>query len=257
MVAVTLALALAAPAHAEPVRGVDLTYFDGAPEGLAADVSGVLEIVVSHPRKPSRGFRRLPFQPEPDPDADPVVDCKKPQPVLRPGPEGGPETYEVCGVRLLRWSIGDVAGDSSRIELPFVREKVVDNKRWLQVILDPGKNLRGWVEFVPERSGLMRAIRLFDWATGGRHSVVRARTARTLVLHAGPSYEKEPVPFKLPRGSGDLSVEVHGMQGAWARVEPQTEACLMARERDSDAPCPEGWMPWRDDSGEPLLYPKW
>ena len=258
LAAFPLLLALGAPAAAQAARGIDLAYFDGAPEGVAASVQGVLEIVVSRPGKRSRGFRRLPFQPRPDLDAKPEIDCESLVPVPRATREDSPEAYEVCGARLLGWTLGRgrTDADSSRIEFPVTADKIVRDKRWLEILLDPAKDRRAWVLFVPERSGLMRFARLSDWATGGRRALIRAREVKHLVLRVAPSEEKEPISLSLRFGKDDLTVEVRGMQGAWARVELQTDACRRAQDAGDELACPVGWMPWRADDGQPALWPR-
>ncbi|MBI4346647.1 MAG: hypothetical protein HY553_07310 [Elusimicrobia bacterium] len=237
---------------AEIVAHTDLRYFADAAPGAAASVQQVLEVSVSHPKNPSRGFKRLPFQPQADPDAEPLVDCQRLEgvPRARPKARAALAGFEVCGVRLLRW----VQGDVDRLELAVVGQATVEGKRWLQVLIDPSINRRAWVRYAPGRSGepLMRLRRLGDWITSARRGTVPGHAARKIALRSGPSDSSEPSASQLSREGADVPVDVLGVQGDWVRIAAESDAC----ERDAEADqCPSGWARWRSEDGEPLVLP--
>lgn len=247
---------LAASSGAQAPAGTDLRFFADAAPGVAARVDGVLEIVVSHSRKPSRGFKRLPFQPEPNADLEPLVDCEQLEPVPRASPRQRTQLtgFEVCGIRLLRalW------GDADRIELAITGHKTAGGKRWLQVLLEPALDRRAWIQFAPGRKGLalMRLSRLADWVTGARRAWVPAHASRLLTLHEAPA-GGEPSRRQLPRDGQDLAVDVLGVQGAWVRLALDDASCERARDAGeaAEGPCPSGWTEWRGADGQPLILP--
>lgn len=227
----------------------DLRWFADAAPGVAAAVESVLEITVTHARKPSRGFRRLPFQPAADPDAEPIIDCANLAPVPRASRRAASASgFDVCGVRILRW----LQADADRLELAVTAQKVEEGKRWLEVVLDPASGRRGWLQFAPGRQGvpLMRLRRLADWVTTSRQGMIPAHAARRLTLRSGPSEASEPAPLQLPSEGDDLPVDVLGVQGQWVKLSVAGSAC----ERE-EASCPSGWALWRADDGEPRLLP--
>lgn len=247
--------ALTIGARAQAPSGTDLHYFTDAVTGISKEVDWVLEIVVSHERKPSRGFRRLPFQPEANVDAEPTVDCQRLQPVPRAQPRKKTqlEGFEVCGVRLLRW----VRDRADRIELAVTSEKIAGGKRWLQVLLDPSINRRAWLQYAPGHKGepVMRLLRLADWATHSRRATIPAHAARHLTLRAGPSDGDEAVRQQLPQDGQDLTVDILGVQGPWVRLA--VDGCERSRDNGEgeEGNCPAGWAIWRDFDGKPLLFP--
>ncbi|MBI4425089.1 MAG: hypothetical protein HY554_15260 [Elusimicrobia bacterium] len=245
-------LALAGAAAAEET-GTDPSYFADAAKAVSSDLRGVLEFLVSHPRKPSPGFRRLPFQPEPDADAEPEIDCDRLQaaPRAKPAPGEAADGYAVCGVRLLRWRLGD----ADRLQLPVTAERAVGGRTWLQVVVEPAEDRRAWLPFAPGRGRepLMRRFPLSDWITGSGTATILRPEGRRALLRAGPAEEKEPAPRQLP-GAGHVQVRVRGIQGRWLRVELEGDACRGDPEADG-ALCPAGWLPWRSDSGQPLVVP--
>lgn len=248
MVALSAALLAAGLARAEPRAAVDHAYFADAETRAAADAESVLEVLVSHPRKPSPGLRRLPFQPRPDLDADPAVDCEDLEP--RPSPASGEGRAEVCGVRLLRWT----SGEADRIELAATGQRGAQGRRWIEVLLDPASGRRGWVQFTPPRKGVefMRLRRLSEWVAGSGHVTFPRDERRRLPMREAPSYEAEPSGPSLDLRD-DLRAAVLGVQGRWMRIAPESGAGC-GREREGTA-CPTGWVPWRSESGVVLAYP--
>lgn len=254
--AAVLAWLVARPASAQAPTGTDVRFFADAAPGVARAVEAVLEVTVSHGRKPSRGFKRLPFQPQPDPDLEPVVDCERLEPVPRASPRQEVELtgFEVCGVRLAR----AVFADADKLELAVTAQRAVAGKRWLEVLLEPALNRRAWLQFAPGRKGLalMRVVRLSDWVTGGRRGWVPAHASRLLTLRESPN-GGEPSRRQLPRDGQDLPVDVLGVQGAWVRLALDDAACERARDSGeaADGACPSGWAEWRAGDGQPLLLP--
>ncbi|MBI5201168.1 MAG: hypothetical protein HY925_06250 [Elusimicrobia bacterium] len=211
---------------------------------------------MSHSKKPSRGYRRLPFQPDADAELEPIVDCLRLEPVPRARPHRGRsaamEGYEVCGVRLLRWTLAD----ADRLELAALAQKTVAGKKWVQVVLDPSINRRAWLQFAPGRAGepLMRLRRLGDWIASARRGVVPGHAARFVTLRDGPSPAGEPAARQLPKEGDDVPVDVLGVQGDWIRLAAQGEDCERADGEDAGA-CPAGWTNLRATDGQPVVLP--